>query len=227
MRRAVYFRQVYFRAVYLAHAVYVHEQAGRAAVQYVRDRFLRFYRAYIMPLGYYAVAVYPAGAFNGPCFGVLGFKTAGVADKFLHFAVFILAGGYAEHFVAAHPQYRFAAAFIAVAVRIYRFQEPYAVLETEGFIRERAYRAYINHVADKVIVQGFVDVGAYFRCFATAQHAVLAAVGELVGGKYTTVTEYAARHVQLYPVAYIYLVKGPALELVAGAVCAMLVAQVL
>ena len=81
------------------------------------------------------------------------FEPAFIADPFVHLAPLVLASGDAVHFVAPVPERHAAAARGAVAVGVHRLQEPYAVLEAEGAVGQRAHRTDVNDVADEVVVQ--------------------------------------------------------------------------
>src|SRR5688500_9272472 len=112
-------------------------------------------------------------------------------------------------------------------MRIYRFQEPYAVFETESFIGQCAYRTNVDDVTDKVVIERFLDVGCDLGMVAAIEYTMNAFIGELVGGEYTTVTQDATRHVQLYIRPQIMFRKLTAGEFVTGAFRAMFVAEIL
>jgi hypothetical protein len=73
--------------------------------------------------------------------------------------VFVFAGRNTEYFVAEHPNDRFTRTLGASAFGFVRLQEPNARFETKGFVGERTYRANVDHVARKVVVNGVFNVG--------------------------------------------------------------------
>src|SRR5690606_17009971 len=108
-----------------------------------------------------------------------------------------------------------------------RLGKPYPVFEPEGLVGERAHRTYVDHVAGKLIVHRFGYVGGDLGGIATAQNTVHALRRKLVGHHNATVAQDTARHMQLYLITDINLVKCAPFELVAGLGQAVLIAQVL
>src|SRR6202012_1058484 len=88
-------------------------------------------------------------------------------------------------------------------------------------------RANINHIPRKIVINRLLYIGRYFGMIATVQYTMVAVIGDLVGSKNTTVAQDAARHVQLYFVANVYLFKSTAVKLVAGFGSAVVKAKVL
>ena len=80
----------------------------------------------------------------------------------MHFAPLVFTGCNAIYFIAPVPERSLATAFGTIAMRIYRFQEPYAVFETEGAVGECAYGTNIDYVSYKIIVERFLDIGGNF-----------------------------------------------------------------
>src|SRR6218665_1525283 len=152
---------------------------------------------------------------------------AGVADEFLHLIPLVFAGRYPYHFLSLQPHAGFARAGWAVAVRIHRLGEPHALLKAEGPVGQCPYRAHIDHVARKIVVNNVLNVSRDLGGIATGNNAVHTVVGDLVGGFHTAVAKNAAVHVQLDLIANIDHLILAALELEAGAYRAVLIAQVL
>src|SRR5690606_4080766 len=121
-----------------------------------------------------------------------------ITDPVMHFAPLVFATGNAKYLIAAIPQGHLAGAFGTIAVCIHGFQEPYTVFEAEGLIGKRTHRAHINHVADEIVIERFLDIGGNLSMIATIEYAVNAFIRYLVGYIHATVAKNAARHVQLY-----------------------------
>src|ERR1700761_3109494 len=120
------------------------------------------------------MAVHPRGAFDLPVGGGLLFKTAFVTDPVLYFPPLVLAGGDAEYLFAAIPERYFSLAIRvgAIPMRVYGFQEPNAVLEAEGPVRQRPHRAHVDDIADKVMVQGLLYIGGDLGMVSAVEDAV-------------------------------------------------------
>src|SRR4051812_10629409 len=107
-------------------------------------------------------ALYFSWSFYYPVGQLFLFEAAGVADKFslFHFAEFIFARSYSQHFGTSEPQRNFSTTLIAIAVRIGRIGEPYPLFEAESFIGEGSHGADIYHITGKIIVDRIGNVGA-------------------------------------------------------------------
>lgn len=105
--------------------------------------------------------------------------------------------------------------------------KPYTVFEAEGFIGEGANRTNINDIADKVVVEGFLNIGRNFSMISPVEHTMHAFLGYLVCGEDAAVAEDAAGHVKLDIFAEVMLFESAAREFVAGTFLAMLVTEVL
>src|SRR5690606_7346683 len=110
---------------------------------------------------------YPIGRF-------LFLKTTSIADKLFYLVIFVFTCGDAQYFLSLIPQSNLTGASGAIAMRIYRFREPYPILKTKRFIRQRSYRTYINDISDKIIVQCVLNISRYFRMVAPIYDTMLA-----------------------------------------------------
>src|SRR5690349_12257598 len=91
--------------------------------------------------------------FYYPVFCFFFVEATFITDPIFHFAPLVFTCGYTEYLIASHPQTNFAAASRTIAMRIYCFGKPYAIFETECFICQCTYRAYIYHITDKFVIQ--------------------------------------------------------------------------
>src|SRR5215210_2006414 len=112
-----------------------------------------------MTLGNYRMSVHLCGSFNHPITYFLFLKTAFVADPFFYFSPLVFSCSDTQNIVAPHPQPYFSFTGCTIAMRFQRFGKPYTILETEGPVCQRTYRAHINYVTNKFIVQRFLDIG--------------------------------------------------------------------
>lgn len=99
--------------------------------------------------------------------------------------------------------------------------------EAEGFIGEGANRTNINDIADKVVVEGFLNIGRNFSMITPVEYAVYALLCYLVCGEDAAVAENATGHVKLDIFAEVVLFESAACEFIAGTFLAMLVTEVL
>src|SRR5574343_493756 len=175
-----------------------------------------------------------AGAFDHPIRQFLLFKSAFITDPsraafrtVFNFTPLIFAGCYTEHFITTHPQLHFAAAFGTIAMRINGLGKPYTILESEGFIGERSYRTNINDVADKIVIQTFLNIGRDLGMIPAIEHTMYPLIGYLISRKHTTVAKNTAGHVELDILTQIVFLKRTTFEFVAGSFAAVFIAEVL
>jgi hypothetical protein len=145
----------------------------------------------------------------------------------MHFSPLVFTRRYAIYFIAPVPERNLAAALGAIAMRINRFQEPYAVLKTEGAVGECAYGTNIDYVSYKIIVERFLDIGSDFRMIAAIQYTMHAFIRNLVGHIHAAEAKNATRHVQLYIGTKIMFFECASLKFVACAFLAMIIAEIL
>src|SRR5882757_7376373 len=105
-----------------------------------------------MPLGNDGVTVDLGRTFQLPVGSFFLFEAAFITDPVFHFPPLVLAGRDTEYLVSPVPQRHFPVALrvVAIAVGIYRLEEPDPVLKPEGLVRQGSYRAYVDDIAYKV-----------------------------------------------------------------------------
>jgi hypothetical protein len=190
MRRSFDLRQIYRRPVHLAHRMNIHQQLRLPSVQHIVQHFLRLLDADIMSLRDDAVAIDFRRAFDLPVTGLFLLEAALITDPVLYLTPLILTCRDTEYLAAAIPQRHFTlTAFVrAVAVGVYGFEEPDAVFEPEGLVRKGAYRADVDDVADKVVVERFLNIGGDLGMVTAIENSVRAFVRQLIGRKDTAIT---------------------------------------
>src|SRR5690606_424205 len=99
---------------------------------------------------------------------------------------------------------------------VYRFRKPYTIFETESFIGQCTYGAYINHVAAEVAIDSFGDISRNFCMITPIQYTMYAIVGKLISHIGTTVAENATRHMQLDIRTDIFFLESTAGKFVTG-----------
>src|SRR5262245_19271849 len=95
----------------------------------------------------------------------------------------------------------------AIAMRVDRLEEPYAVLEPERLVRERTHRAYIDHIAYKIILQILFDKSSDLAMVAAIQHPMNTLVRDLIRRKHTAIAQDTTRHMQLDIIAQVMLLE--------------------
>src|SRR5579872_1667028 len=86
---------------------------------------------------------------------------------------------------------------ITVAMGIDGLEEPYPVFEPERPVGQRADRADVYNIADKIMIERLLDIGGDLRVIAAIQDAMLPLVGKLVGRVYAAEAHDAPRHMEL------------------------------
>src|SRR5690606_10352841 len=112
-------------------------------------------------------------------------------------------------------------------MRFHWLGKPNTVFKAKRFVRQCAHRTYVNDIAREVVVDSVLDVRGNFGSVATADDAMYAFLGQLVSYVHATITENTARHVQLYFVTDVDLIKRAPLKLITGSFHAVLVREVL
>src|SRR4051812_38889973 len=110
---------------------------------------------------------------------------------------------------------------------VHRFGKPHAALEAECLISKGAYRASVNHVTRKIIVDCLLYVSTDFGLITTTKYTVNTVVCKLIGNISATIAQNAASHVQLDLITNVYLLKRPSIFFIASSRSSMLICQIL
>src|SRR5688572_5200225 len=99
---------------------------------------------------------------------------------------------------------------------LYWFSKPNPVFETKSPICQSPYRAHINNIPDKIVVEAFFNISCNLRVITPVQYTVYSFIRYLVGSENAAITKNTPCHVQLYIRTKVMFLKCPSLKLITG-----------